>query len=450
MFVSSASATPLLMGVFALVMVGTYVLIATEKIHKTLAAAAGALIVLVLGVWTGVFPYGDLYQFVAKDLNVLGVIIGTSVLVEVVGNSGLFHFIAIRIVKATGGDPRRLFTALVLLTFLFVTFLTIVPAMLVLSSLVIVVTRTLALDARPYMMGIALAANAGACTTLASGLPNLMIGTAAGLGYVDFLVATLPFSFLALGLVWVVVRLMYGKALPEAANSAEVEARKQQVQDFDEWALVKDPRVFKRAAIILGLTVVGFMVARPLGLGLDFIAVAGGTAALFLSGLDVEKTFRQVNWAVVLFFVALFTLIGAVEETGLLEVIAGSLETVIGSSVQLGLGLFCFATGVLSGIVDNIPVAATMVPVVRGLESVDSGPLWWAVALGANLGGSLTPIGSIAGVIAIHTLKKEANQRVGWGEFLKVGGTLFLVQVIAAIAYLIVMESLGFLPEGSQ
>ncbi len=445
MIATGGEVSPVLMAVFALVMVATYVVIATEKVHKTLAAATGALVVLVVGVWANVFPYSDLYQFVAKDLNVLGVIIGTSVLVEVVGSSGLFHFVAIRIVKWTGGRPRTLFTALVLLTFVFVTFLTIVPAMLVLSSLVLVVTRTLELDPRPYMMGIALAANAGACTTLASGLPNLMIGTAAGFSYVDFLVATLPFSFLALALSWLVVRFMYGSLLPETATS-QPGAPTHRVSDFDEWALVSDVRVFRRSAIILGLTVVGFMIARPLRLGLDFVAVAGGTAALFLSGLDVEKTFRKVNWAVVLFFVALFTLIGAVEETGLLHEIAGRLEGIIDGSLHLGLGLFCLVTGVLSGIVDNIPVAATMVPIVRGLETLDAGPLWWAVALGANLGGSLTPIGSIAGVIAIHALKKEANVRVGWGEFLKVGGTLFAVQVVAAIAYLIVMESLGLLP----
>ncbi|MHC5009321.1 MAG: SLC13 family permease [Planctomycetota bacterium] len=441
---------PWIMALFGLVMAATYVVIATERVHKTVAASFGALSLVALGLALDVFPLGyeQVYEILSHDLGVLGVIIGTSILVEVTGASGLFHFIAIRIVKATGGDPVRLFGALMILTFVFVSLLTIVPAMLVVTSLVLVVTRTLGLDPKPFVIGTALAANTGACTTLASSLPNLMIGGKAGLGYGDFVLVSAPMGLIGLLVTWWWVGRRYRDTLRHPAVGPQGETAAELVSRFDEWALVKDLRIFRRSALILGATVLGFLLARPLGVGIDYVAIVGGVLALFLSGMDAEEAIRKVNWTVVLFFVGLFTIVGAVKATGLLAVAAGALEALTGGSPGMGIALFTSASALLSGLVDNIPVAATLIPVIQDVTALPHGPLWWALVLGANFGGNLTPIGSIASVIALHAFERETGQKVSWGEFLKVGGFLTLLLVLLSVGYLLAYDALIRLPGG--
>jgi Na+/H+ antiporter NhaD/arsenite permease-like protein len=155
-----------------------------------------------------------------------------------------------------------------------------------------------------------------------------------------------------------------------------------------------------------------------------------------------------VNWTVVLFFVGLFTIVGAVKATGLLAVTAGVLEGLTGGSPGVGIALFTSASAVLSGLVDNIPVAATLIPVIQDVTALPQGPLWWSLVLGANLGGNLTPIGSIASVIALHALQRETGQRVSWGEFLKVGVVLTFVLVLLSIGYLLAYDASIGLPGG--
>lgn len=435
------------MVVLGSVMAISYVLIATGKVHKLVAALLGALIAVALGLVMGVVEhYEDIHTRLSHDLGVLGVLVGTSILVDIAGQSGLFQFLAIKIAKRARGSPTRLLAVIVALTVLFVGLLTIAPGTLIVVSLSLVLARELSLKAKPYLLAVALAANSGALATFASGICTLMIGTAAGIPYVQFLMMSLPVALVTAVIAWFFVgRSFRGRLADPAVTDVERAAR---IATFDEWAMVSDRRVFNRCAWILGATIVGFATANALGIGLDWIAMAGGTAALFFSGLDPEEAVKKVHWSVVLFFVALFTMIGVVEQTGLLTVLANGLAGVADGNVTIAVVLLVVFTAVTSGVMDNIPVAATLIPVVRGMigSGLRAEPLWWGLVLSANLGGNGTPIGSISCVIALHALHHATGEKVGWGEYLRIGGAILAVQVVFVLAWVLGLDAMGLIP----
>ncbi len=445
-----ALSDPAIMAMFAIVMVVTYVLIAYERIHKTTAALVGAGIAILLGVFLGVFPYPTIYDFLTDDLSVIGVIVGTGILVAVTSRSGLFQFIGIKIVKATEGDRVRLFLYLNILTFAFVSFLTIVPSMFIIVSLTLVACRVLDYDPKPYLVSEAIVANAGALTTYASSLPNLIIGTAANIPYVDFLVVSAPFALVSLGVAVAFLYLVSRRSLSVEYSQLRSEQLRAKVAEFDEWSVVRDMTFFRRSGVILGGTVLGFVFAQQLGIGLEFIALSGATAALLLSGIHTEEAIRQVNWPIVIFFVGLFTLIAAVQASGLLRAAALGLLNLTGGDVAATQTLLLWFSAGSSAIIDNIPVSATLVPMVKaiGAAGVNTTPFWWSVIIGANLGGSITPIGSISCVIALHSLETEAKIRVSWLEFIKIGGAVAALQMLAATAYLLLLTSFNLIPAG--
>ena len=436
--------------VIGLVLIVTFACIAFEWLHKTVAALAGAVVAVALALAMGVFegprPYWTVHDFIHHDLGVIGVIVGTSIIVAIASASGLFHFVAIRIVKLTGGKPRRLLAAIMVATIAFVTFLTIAPAVLIMSSLVLVISRELDYDPRPYILTVAIGANSGALMTFASGIPTLMIGTSAAIPYGHFLIVSLPLAVLSAIPAFFVIRGCYRASLSPSGSNEERSAR---VAAFDEWALVKDRRLFYRAAAILGLTIIGFATAQQLGVGLDFVAITGAAAALLLSGYGPEEAIGKVKWAIVLFFVGLFVLIGTVGATGLLDVLARQIYAASGGSATAAITMLVPFVFVTAGIVDNIPVAATMIPIVKTMiaQGLEAEPLWWALIAACNLGGNPTPVGSIAAVIALHALEKERGIRIGWGEYLKVGGLVTILQIGLVLLYINAFRIFDLFPE---
>ncbi len=434
---------------FAAGMLVTYIGVAIDSFHKTVAALAGAVVLVALALVLDVLPeYESVYEILSHDLNIFGVIIGTGILVDVTGKSGLFHFLSILIVRATGGQAAPLYFAICGLTFVFVAVLTIVPAMLILSSLVLVICRALDYRAKPFLLSVAICANSGAIVTFASGLPNIMIGTQAGIPYVQFLQISAPYAFVSFLIAVVMMRFFFRKELPWRQSAEEKAALENRIDEFDPWALVENKSLLVRSAVILVLTVVGFALAQPLGVGMDFIAIAGGTAALLFGGRSVEDSVAKVNWTVILFFLGLFLIIGCVKSTGALAWLATQVVALSGGRIEALVPLLTAFSAGGSAIVDNIPVAATLIPIVKqiGGGAVPIEPLWWSVVLGSNLGGNGTPIGSISCVIALYTLKKEANQSVSWGEFFKIGGSIMIIQVIGAIFYLLMLDHLEWIP----
>lgn len=435
------------------IMTLTYVAIGFDWMNKCLAALLGALLCVSFALGMGVFKDKDghsaydraVHDIIGHDIGVIGVIIGTSVLVEIAGRSGLFHFIAIKIVKWTKGEPGLLLAAISAATVLFATFLTIAPGTLIMVSLALVVTKELELDPKPYVLSIAICANSGALMTFASGICTLMLGTAGNLAYAHFFQVTTPLAIVTASIAWWVIRRTYR---PSLVSTTSKEERLRKVAAFDEWALVKNRKLFWRCAFILAATIVGFGSARSLGVGLDFVAFAGGTLALLVSGIYPDEAIKKVNWSLILFFIGLFVIIGCVSETGLLDWQAKQMVALSGGSQLVTLLLLGLFVLVLSGVMDNIPVAATLIPIVRAMEAqgIPGGPLWWTLVATSNLGGNSTPIGSVSSVIALSALEKERGIKIGWGEFLKVGGIILAIQGTLTLVYLALFLQLNLFP----
>ncbi len=431
-----------------LTLAATFAAIAFDWLHKAVASLLGAVIAVVLALAFGVFQehgYAVVHEFIGHDLAVLGVIVGTSILVTIASDSGLFHFIAVRLVKLTGGEPRKLLPAVMLATVAFVSFLTIAPGVLIMASLVLVISKALDDDPVPYILTVAIGANSGALMTFSSGIPTLMIGTSANIPYSHFLVVSAPLALLSAFLGFLVIKRLYRSRLVAKGDLA---LRAAKVAAFNEWALVKDRRLFWRSALILALTITGFATAQLVGVGLDFIAICGALAALLFSGFSVEDAIKKVKWSIILFFVALFVLIGCVRATGLLDLMAGQIYGLSGGNMLLVLAMVIPFVFVTAGIVDNIPVAATMIPVVKTMigKGLVAEPLWWGLIGACNLGGNPTPVGSIAAVIALHALEKERGIKVGWGEYMKVGGLVTGLQIVLVFGYIAVFYELGLFP----
>ena len=203
-----------------------------------------------------------------------------------------------------------------------------------------------------------------------------MVGSAAKLPYGQFFLVSTPMAIATAIVAWFVVKRFYREDL--TADPATAGERAEAVASFDEWAMVSDRRMFWRSAILLVLTIIGFATAQPLGIGLDFVAMAGGAAAILFSGQNPEDAIKKVNWTVIVFFIGLFVMIGTVEHSGLLQQAAGLLSDVSGGNVHIATVVLVIFTAVTSGIMDNIPVAATMIPIVATMtQELPAAPLWW-------------------------------------------------------------------------
>jgi Na+/H+ antiporter NhaD/arsenite permease-like protein len=277
-----------------------------------------------------------------------------------------------------------------------------------------------------------------------------MIGTAAAIPYVDFLKVSLPYAIFSLLLAIGMLRWFFRNDLPWKQTETQRAELRDQIETFDPWALVEDRKVLIRSALILLLTVTGFVFAQQLGVGMDFVAMVGATAALLFAGKGVEDAIHKVNWTVILFFMGLFVIIGCVKDTGALKLVAQQVVAISDNRMELLVPLLGGFSAIASSIVDNIPVAATLIPIVRDISAADTvpaEPLWWTLIICCNLGGNGTPIGSISCVIALYALKREEGIHIGWGSFLKMGGSIMLIQVIGAIVYVMLAYERGWIPE---
>ncbi|MEZ6087239.1 MAG: SLC13 family permease [Pirellulaceae bacterium] len=264
----------------------------------------------------------------------------------------------------------------------------------------------------------------------------------------QFIQISLPYAVISLLIAIAVLRFLFRNDLPWQQSTERQRELDAKVAALNPMAVIDDPKLVIRSSVILLGTVVGFVFAQQLGVGMDFIAIIGGTAALVFAGKGVDDAIKKVNWTVILFFTGLFVIIGCIRHTGALTLVSQQVIELSGNELSLLLPLLSVFAAVASSIVDNIPVAATLIPIVNQIS--DSGipaePLWWALVICCNLGGNGTPIGSISCVIAIHDLKSHANEHIGWGTFLKIGGTIMLFQVIGAIAYVMLLHEMGWIP----
>ena len=401
--------------------------IMTEKLHRSLAAIVGAMLVLALHV----LPFDAAMEHI--DFNTLGVLLGMMLFVSVVKLSGMFEFLAIKAARLAKGEPWKVMLLFVLLTAVLSAFLDNVTTVLLIGPMTLTVCKLLDVNPIPFFMTEILASNIGGTATLIGDPPNIMIGSAAGFTFFDFILYDAPAVVVILAAVLVVFYFLYGRKMQ--VN----EEHRARIMELDEHAMIKNKRLLKQSYVMIGLVVVGFMAHGALGLESSVIALGAAGIIMLISGESIEEALANVEWTTLAFFAGLFVIVGAMAETGVIEMLAHALIDATGGNVFVTMLVLLVGSAVISSFLDNIPFVATMIPILLAMEStgMDVTPLWWAVSLGACLGGNGTLIGASANVVLSDISKKNGHE-ITFVQFLKSGFPIMLLTVVIAGLYLVV------------
>jgi Na+/H+ antiporter NhaD/arsenite permease-like protein len=408
------------------IFLAAYGLIASERVDRTLVALLGGLLVVVLGV------IDQEEAFAAIDFNVIFLLAGMMVLAGGLSRTGFFEFVAGYAIRLSRGQPFRLLLILAILTALLAAVLDNVTTVVLLTPVTLSMAKTLKVSPFPYLISQVFASNIGGTATLIGDPPNILIGSAADLDFGAFLVNLAPVVVLIMvafvGIMW----LAFGRSMEDDADRIDILAQ------VDPAAAITDRPLMIRALVILGLTLVGFLFHSALGLEAATIALLGATVLMLVGRLDPHDALRDIEWNTLFFFVGLFMLIEAVVHVGIVGGIADALADLAGGDLTVAsIGILWFSA-VASAIVDNIPYTATAIPIVQQLA--DSGlraePMWWALALGACLGGNLTIVGASANIV-VANLAARAGHPITFMQFFRYGLGVVAASLAISTAYLL-------------
>lgn len=404
----------------------TMAAIMTEKLHRTGAAVAGALLLIL----TGVLSVESGFSYV--DLNTLGVLIGMMLFVAVVKNSGIFEYIAIKAAKIAKGRPWPLMVLFALITAVLSAFLDNVTTVLLIGPMTLAITSMLRINPIPFFMTQIMASNIGGTATLIGDPPNIMIGSAAGLSFTDFITNTGVAVLFVLAATIVCFYFIYGRKLhvePEAMDS---------ILQLDENKAIKDRSLLIKSVVMILLVVFGFVFHSQLHLESCTIALTAAAVMLLIGRQDVEEIVAGVEWTTILFFTGLFIVVGGLQETGVIQILANGLMDLTEGHMTLTILLILWVSAIVSSFLDNIPFVATLIPLILTMQSsgVDVTPLWWAVSLGACLGGNGTLIGASANVV-LSGISNRHGFPITFASYFKVGFPLMLVSVAISTVFLL-------------
>lgn len=403
----------------------------TEKLNKTVIAMAGGLTLLAVHVFPD--PYEGLKE--SLDINTILFLVGMMIFVRVMEQSGIFHYLAIKTVKVAGTSVVKLFFALTLIVAFVSAFIDNVTTILIFIPVTFAITDILGLNPVPFVLGEIFASNIGGTMTPIGDPPNILITSAAKIPFSEFAKYMVPVNLLVLFLVDLVLVAIYRKQFAK-------EFPKEFIAGFDESKVIRSQKRFIQSAFFMLFIVVLFLLQKQLKLESSIIGlIAGFFGLLLFEREEVAPFLEKVEWEVIFFFIGLFIITGAMEHVGVMSRIAHWLVDISrGSSLFLG-SLLVWISGVLSGFVDNIPFTATMIPVLRELPQINPSafshihPFWFALSLGACLGGNMTPVGASANVVGLSLLKKYKEREIKFVEFLKIGAVVTLVSLIISNLY---------------
>lgn len=400
--------------------------IVTEKVHRAIAAIAGAVVLML----THVLTFDEALEHV--DFNTLGVLLGMMLFVGAVKNSGLFEYVAIKATKIARGDPWRILVAFMIITALFSAMLDNVTTVLLIAPMTLTITRILQVNPIPFLFTQILASNIGGTSTLIGDPPNIMIGSAAGLDFMDFILNEGPVVVVILIVVIFIMKLVYGKGLMVDEESMR------QVMMLDEQKAIKSKPLMKKSIVMIIVVAAGFVLHGNLGVESGVVALTCAAVLIIIGGQDAEDVIADVEWPTIIFFLGLFIVVGGMVETGFIGRIADLLiENTTGHPVITMLVLL-WASAILSAVLDNIPFVATLIPLViaMGESGIDVAPLWWAISLGACLGGNGTLIGASANVV-VASISAKNGYPITFKAFFRVGFPVMIVTIAIATVYVL-------------
>jgi Na+/H+ antiporter NhaD/arsenite permease-like protein len=407
----------------------TYLLIISERINKTTAALAGGLVMIAFRI------LDQEEAFAAIDFNVIFLLVGMMIIANILGKTGAFQWLAIRSAKLAKGNPIRILLFMAVITAVASAFLDNVTTVVLMAPLAIFVASILQVNPVPFLLTLIMASNIGGTGTLIGDPPNIIIGSGADLDFLDFVVHLGPVVLLILAVFLLMVFLLFRHQLE---TRPELQHR---IMELDESEVLTDRSLLYKSLVVLALVAVGFLLHGPLGYEPATVALAGATGLMLIGRQHPREALLEVEWSTIFFFVGLFMVVGGAEEVGLLEDIGERMADASGGHLWAATMLTLWPTGILSSIVNQIPYAAAMIPVVREMseglpvgESA-SNPLWWALALGAGLGANFTPVAAAANVYVIGVADR-AGYKVTFIQFLRYSLLVTMVSLIIATVYL--------------
>jgi Na+/H+ antiporter NhaD/arsenite permease-like protein len=412
--------------------VAAYVLIATERIHRVAAALSGAAVMVLLGVVDAQVAFFS--EKTGVDWNVIFLLLGMMVIVSVMKQTGVFEYVAIWAAKRTRGRPFATMVLLVCITALASALLDNVTTVLLIAPVTLLLCDRLGLPPVPFLIAEALASNIGGTATLIGDPPNIIIASRAGLSFNDFLANLTPVILLVLVVFIGLCRVLFRSAFQYDPDRVAA------LMALDEREVIRDRGLLIRSGVVLAAVLVGFVAHSAVHLEPSMVALLGAGALVALSRLDADQFLEEVEWPTLVFFMGLFIMVGALVEVGVIGRIGQAVTGAVGDRYLLASSALLWGSAALSGIVDNIPYVATMTPLVQSLVDAGNGAqgakaLWWALALGADLGGNATAVGASANVVIIGIAARNGHPISFW-RFTRYGVVVAVVTIAVSWAYL--------------
>jgi Na+/H+ antiporter NhaD/arsenite permease-like protein len=415
----------------------TYVAVMTERINRAIVALLAAGLMIVGGVLS------QETALAGVDFNTIGLLTGMMIIVAVTRQSGVFQYLAIWAAKKVQARPWGILVMLSLVTATTSALLDNVTTVLLIVPVTLLITEELKVNAYPYLFALIFSSNIGGTATLIGDPPNIMIGSATVLTFNDFVYHLAPAVVVVLAATLVPIYVMWGRHLKAAAED------RQRVMQFNEREAITDKRLLKQCLLVLGLVVLGFIFAHSLGLAAATIAMLGAALLLLLHNFPlrideqtkhVHKTFGEVEWVTIFFFIGLFMVVKGVEVTGLLDLLGYQVVQVTGGNLNATAMVILWVSAVLSAAVDNIPFVATMIPLIKSMAPTFGGPeqllpIWWSLSLGACLGGNGTLVGASANLV-VAGFAERAGHPIRFTAFLLMAFPLMLLSIAISSVYI--------------
>jgi Na+/H+ antiporter NhaD/arsenite permease-like protein len=402
----------------------TYALIVSERIDRMLSALLGGMAMILLGV------VDQKHAFESVDWNVIFLLIGMMIIASILKETGVFQWLALQAVRLGRGSAYRVLVILALVTAVTSAILDNVTIVILMAPVTLFVAATLRVSPLPFLISQILASNIGGMATLVGDPPNILIGSAGGIDFLTFFANTGPISAIVLiafvGQSWFFFR---NELQPEAGEPVDINQL-----DYD--SLITKPDLLFKALVVLAGVVIGFLLHSTLHLEPATIALTGALLLMAWSKTDPHHILQEVEWGTLLFFVGLFVAVEAVVAVGLIEMLAGYALQLTGGDAALTTMLLLWFSAIASGIVDNIPYTATMIPLVKSMgEVMPIQTLWWALSLGACLGGNFTLVGSAANVV-VANMAEKGGFPIGFWTFIRYGAWTTLMSLALATIYI--------------
>ena len=420
--------------VSALILVSVYIVLSFEFLHRSTIALIGAIAIIIAALAFGILQAEKSFEFIvdAIDYNTIGLLLGMMIIVAILAESGIFQWVGIKASKASKGNLWKLMVILCTFTAVTSMFIDNVTTILLMIPVTVAVFRVFKLSPMPFILAQALASNVGGTATLIGDPPNIMIGSAANIDFNAFIIHMGPTIAISFAASLFLLKFMFRKDLAAQAQNLE------QLMKEDERLYLKKKGILKKSLAVLFGVIALFVVHGSLNIEPSVIALGGAGILLAVTRASPEKVFREVDWPTLIFFAGLFIIVGTAEHAGMIDLLSSAALAATGGNPWLAFLMIIWLSAIASAFVDNIPFTATMIPLVHTLNASSElastfgdfhiSPLWWALSLGANLGGNGTLIGSSAGIVAAGMSEKQGHP-ISFNTWFKVGFPFMIITV---------------------